>query len=480
MKSSLIGRILGPLLFVGVLFFTEPAGMTVEAKAVLASTLWVATWWITEAMPIPVTALLPILLFSFSGAMEMKAVTSFYGHPFIFLFMGGFMIAKALERWNLHKRMALGIIHWIGTDVRLIVLGFMIATAFLSMWISNTATTVMMLPIGLAVITKVEQDREVDPIMGNRFGKTLMLAIAYAASIGGVATLIGTPPNLVLAGIMKETFDVEISFMKWMIVGLPFSAVMLYICWQYLTRVAFKLEQFKLPGGRDSVKQQLQALGKISYEEKAVGMVFGITALAWVCKSFLLKPFFPEINDTLIALIGGVSLFLIPSKSRSGSIINWDEAVSLPWGVLLLYGGGLAIAGGFQTTGLAVWIGNQMTLLEGVHLGVIILIIVMLINFLTEITSNLATTAMLLPVFGALATSIGINPFLILVSATIAASCAFMLPVATPPNAVVFGSGKLEIQDMVKTGLWMNLISILVVSLMGYLLVPLIWGLYTN
>lgn len=449
--------------------------MNPQAQATLASTLWVAIWWITEAMPISVTALLPILLFPLSGAMEIGETTSAYGHPFIFLFLGGFIIGKALERWDLHRRIALTIIYWIGSDVRKIILGFMVATAFLSMWISNTATSVMMLPIGLAVASKIDEDSTISVEASSRFGKGLMLAIAYSASIGGIATLIGTPPNLVLAGVMEEMFDIEISFQQWLMIGLPFSIIMLYICWQYLTRFAFPVKGMKMPGGKLAVKTQLQALGKITYEEKAVGVVFASTAIAWVTKSFLLEPFIPVIDDTLIALTGGISLFLIPSRARKGGIILWKEAVTLPWGVLLLYGGGLSIASGFQSSGLALWIGEQMTIFEGLHLILLIFLIVLIINFLTEITSNLATTAMLLPILGALAISIGVDPYLVLIPATIAASCAFMLPVATPPNAVVFGSGRLTMNDMVGAGLWLNIFSILVITAMTYFLLPLLW-----
>ncbi|RED95256.1 SLC13 family permease [Marinoscillum furvescens] len=466
-----IGRLLGPLAFMFIAFIAHPQGLSAEAHMTLACAVWVAIWWITEAAPMAVTALLPILLFPLTGAVGLKETTSAYGHPFIFLFLGGFVIAKALERWDLHRRIALNIILFVGTDMRKIVFGFMLATAFLSMWISNTATSVMMLPIGLAVVSKLEDDSQVDPMVSTHFGKALMLAIAYAASIGGIATLIGTPPNLVFAGVMQETFGYVISFEKWLLVGVPFSLLMLIICWQYLTRFAFPLGKLKMPGGRAAISDQRKKLGKPGYEEKAVAVVFGVTAVAWVSKAYVLKPFLPAIDDSMIALFGAIALFLIPARSRKGAILQWEEAVNLPWGVLLLYGGGLAIAAAFKTTGLATWIGEQLTLFGGLHEFVMILLVVAAINFLTEITSNLATTAMLLPVLGALATSLGLDPLTLMVAATIAASCAFMLPVATPPNAVVFGSGRLQVSDMVRAGIWLNLLSIVLVSVVVYLLV---------
>ncbi len=473
--TKLFGFILGPILFLSILIVSAPEGMSTEAQAVLACTAWVAVWWMTEAIPIAATALIPIIIFPLSGAASVNTTTEAYGHPYIFLFVGGFIIAKAIEQWNLHKRIALNIIYFIGANVSLIILGFMVATAFLSMWISNTATSVMILPIGLAVIRQVENSDQLSPNHQMVFGKALMIAIAYAASIGGVATLIGTPPNLVLAGIVEESFNITITFEKWLIIGLPFSILMLFICWRYLIQFAFPLRGLKLPGGKSAISSQLSALGKLTYEEKTVAVIFGLTAIAWVTKSFLLEQIFPAINDTIIALMGALLLFIIPVKSGTRALISWEEAVRLPWGVLLLYGGGLAIAAAFQSSGLAAWIGTQVTIIEGLSVFLMVLIIVFLVNFLTELTSNLATTAMLLPILASMAMALNINPFLFLVSATIASSCAFMLPVATPPNAVVFGSGKLEIRDMVRTGIWMNLISIIIVSLLIYFVLPYLW-----
>ncbi len=477
MKFSIksIGLVAGPLLFFLILRFFHPEGMSVKANAILASTAWVAVWWITEAIPIAVTALLPIILFPLSGGLGLPETTAAFGHKYVFLYIGGFIIAIAIERWNLHKRIALNIINLIGTNVSSMILGFMIATAFLSMWISNTATSVMMLPIGMAIVAQLRDNPSTKENENLIFGKALMLAIAYSASIGGIATLIGTPPNLVLAGVVKKTYGIEITFSQWIVFGLPISVLLLFICWKYLTSYAFKFSQKEFPGGRAEIVKQMQQLGNMRYEEKMVLVVFALTAIAWISRSFLLKKFIPEIDDTIIAMFGAILLFLIPAKSRKEQLINWETAVKLPWGILLLFGGGLAIAEGFQSTGLAEWIGQQMSLLQGIALLFILLIIVMSVNFLTEITSNLATTAMLLPVLAAMAITIDVHPYILMVGATVAASCAFMLPVATPPNAVVFGSGYLTIPDMMKAGIWMNILSIILVTAITYYLLPVLW-----
>ena len=479
-KTSLhvkIGLFLGPVLFGCTLLFFHPEGMSKEANAVLASTMWVAVWWITEAIPIAVTSLLPIVLFPLTGGLKLTETTASYGHKYVFLYIGGFMLAIAIERWNLHKRIALTIINFIGTDVKSIILGFMVATAFMSMWISNTATAVMMLPIGMAIVSQLRDNPDTIENENLIFGKALMLAIAYSASIGGVSTLIGTPPNLVLAGVVQETYGIEITFSKWIVVGFPISLILLMICWKYLTSVAFAFQQKEFPGGRAEIKKQLNALGKISYEEKLVLAIFTTTAFAWISRSFLLKKIIPNIDDTIIAIIAGVLLFLIPAaREKARQLLTWEEAVKLPWGILLLFGGGLALASGFKVSGLAEWIGSQMTLLEGASLIVLLLVLIAAVNFLTEITSNLATTAMLLPILAPMALALNIHPFILMVGATTAASCAFMLPVATPPNAVVFGSGYLKIPDMVKVGIWMNVISILLLLGVIYFLLPQIWN----
>ena len=475
-NSKKVGLISGPLAFILILFFFQPEGLNPRANAVLASTAWIAIWWITEAIPIAVTALLPIILFPLTGGLGLSETTASFGHKYVFLYVGGFIIAIAIQKWNLHKRIALNIINLIGTNVVNIILGFMMATAFMSMWISNTATAVMMLPIAIAIVTQLKDDPNTIEKENLIFGKALMLGIAYSASIGGLSTLIGTPPNLVLAGVVEETFGYEITFAQWFQFGFPISSVLLFICWKYLTSFAFKFKQKKFPGGREEISKQLKALGQISYEEKLVGLVFGLTALAWVSRSFLLQSIIPSIDDTIIAMIGAIIIFLIPTKNKERRLINWKEAVKLPWGILLLFGGGMALAAGFKDSGLALWIGSQMTLLDGISLFLLVIILITAVNFLTEITSNLATTAMLLPILYPMAITIDVHPFILMVSATVAATCAFMLPVATPPNAVVFGSGYLRIPDMVRVGVWMNIVSIIILTLFVFFLLPILWN----
>ena len=475
MNSKNIGLISGPLAFIFILLFFRPEGLNPQANAVLASTIWIAIWWITEAIPIAVTALLPIVLFPLTGGLGLSETTASFGHKYVFLYVGGFILAIAIQKWNLHKRIALNIINFIGTNVVNIILGFMVATAFMSMWISNTATAVMMLPIAMAIVSQLRDNPDTIEDENKIFGKAIMLGIAYSASIGGVATLIGTPPNLVLAGVVQESFGYEITFAQWFKFGFPISIVLLFLCWKYLTSFAFKFKQKSFPGGRAEIRKQLIGLGQISYEEKLVALVFALTATAWVTRDYVLKLIVPAIDDTIIAMISAVIIFLIPTKNKKRRLLNWEEAVKLPWGILLLFGGGMALAAGFKDSGLALWIGTQMTLLDGVSLFLLVFILIASVNFLTEITSNLATTAMLLPVLYPMAMTIDVHPFILMVSATVAASCAFMLPVATPPNAVVFGSGYLRIPDMVRVGIWMNLLSIVLLSLIVYFLLPYLW-----
>ena len=479
MNSKKIGLYLGPALFILTRFFLEAEGLSDQANAVLASTLWIAIWWITEAIPIAATSLLPIILFPLSGALPLADTTSSFGHRFVFLYLGGFILALAIQKWNLHKRIALNIIKVVGTNVQKIILGFMVATAFLSMWISNTATAVMMLPIGIAIIKQMKDLKNTSEDENLIFGKALMLSIAYSASIGGIATLIGTPPNLVFAGIIQETYNIEISFLKWFQFGLPISILLLAISWVYLTKVAFKFKQNEFNKGKEEINRQLEELGSISYEEKIVLSVFVLTGLAWILRTYLLNKFIPNLDDSIIALISGISLFLFQANNQEGKkekIMNWEDAVKLPWGILLLFGGGLAIAQGFQSSGLANWIAENLTQLNGFSLFIILLVVITAVNFLTEITSNLATTAMLLPILAPTAVTLGVHPYILMVGATLAASCAFMLPVATPPNAVVFGSNYLKISDMVRVGILMNIISIIIIFMMVYFILPILWN----
>lgn len=477
--KRLFGLLLGPLLFALILLLPAPAGMEAPARAVLACTAWIAAWWILEPVPIPVTSLLPIVLLPLTGGLQVGATTAAYGNPLIFLFLGGFVLALALEEWNLHKRIALTIIMWVGTNQQKIVLGFMAATGVLSMWISNTATAMLMMPIGMAIVLQIGTFKGIGKMgQENSFGKALMLGIAYAASIGGMGTLIGTPANAIFAAIVKEMFGQEVSFARWMLLGIPLSLVLIVLCWYYLVRIAFPL-QTEDTGGKKGIEQQLQALGPVQPEEKRMATVFILTAIAWISRSYLLNPLVPALDDSMIAMAAAVAIFVIPAPSKGNrqGLLTWEAAPKLPWGILLLFGGGLAIAAGFQQSGLASYIGTQLTQLQGLSLLGIILAIVLLMNFLTEVTSNTATATMMLPILASLAVAIEVHPYGLMAAAGLASSCAFMLPVATPPNAVVFSSGYIRMQDMVKTGFWLNLVSILVISLFIYFLMPLLWGI---
>lgn len=489
MKKQWLGLVLGPLVYFAILFFGNFEGLPPKAQAVMAATIWMATWWLSEAVPIAITALLPLVLYPLSGAVSIKETGEAYGHPIIFLFIGGFMIATAIERWNLHRRIALGIVANVGTSPKSIILGFMVATGFISMWISNTATTIMMIPIGIAIINQLETT-EKDP--NNNFAKALLLGIAYASSIGGIATLIGTPTNVVFTGVVLDKYGQNVSFASWMLLATPVSAVMLFICWYYLVNIGFNLKQKEDSNQEAETLQKIRNyqadLGPISYEEKVVLGVFGTVAIAWITREFLLNIWIPKLDDTIIAILGAIALFIIPISKKtklalqsnsnkeddsSIAILDWETAVKIPWDVILLFGGGLAMAAAFESSGLAAWIGSKIVLLGAMHLFFLLLIVVAVVNFLTEVTSNVATASMVLPILASLSDAIGIHPYFLMVGATCAASCAFMLPIATAPNAIVFGYGYIKIKDMVKAGVWLNIISIILFTIYIYFILPL-------
>ncbi|WP_420317617.1 SLC13 family permease [Ekhidna sp.] len=465
-----IGLLTGPILFC-IVFLGQPFdGLNPEANAVLASTLWIASWWLSEALPISATALLPIVLLPLTGGAPIAQTTAAYGDKMLYLFVGGFIIAIAMQRWNLHRRIAIEIISAIGTNARLIVLGFMLATGLLSMWISNTATTLMMVTIGTALITEM---KELTGKSGKMFFKSLLLGIAFSASIGGVATLVGTPTNPIFVSIANKLYNQEFSFATWMAFALPFSLVMLFICWIVLTRLVFPLHKVNITIGREMILKEKKALGKMSHEEKVIGIVFVTTAILWITRSFVLNGIIPGINDTVIAIAAALTMFIIPSKEKNGKpLLTWEEAERLPWGVIILFGGGLSIAAAFQSSQLAEWLGLQLTGVAELPLFVIILIIALSVNFLTEVTSNVATASIMLPVLASLAEAIGIHPFLLMIPATMAASCAFMLPIATGPNAIVFSSGELKMMDMVRSGVWLNIVSSILISALVYWVLP--------
>ena len=474
-NSKNFGLLAGPFVFFLINFFFQINGLDTLSKSVIASTAWIAIWWVFEAVPIAITALLPVILFPLTGSLSLDETSSAYGHRYIFLYLGGFILALAIEKWKLHKRIALNIISFLGTDVKRIILGFMISTAFLSMWISNTATAVMMLPIAIAIIKQISNLKSSKEDESVIFGKALMISIAFSASIGGVSTLIGTPPNLILASIIEESYGIKISFKEWMLFALPISCTLLIISWVYLTRFAFNFTHYNFDKVENEINSQLNNLGKISYEEKLVSIIFLITAISWVFKDFI-QIIVPYIDDAIIAIISAITLFLLNSGYKTEKLMKWEDAIKLPWGILLLFGGGLAIASAFQSTGLANYIGESLNNFGSLPLVFLLLLTITMVNFLTEITSNLATTAMLLPIISSISWALDIHPFILMIGATVAASCAFMLPVATPPNAVVFGSNYLRISDMVKVGLIMNIISILLILIFVYYYLPNVWN----
>ena len=469
-------KLLGPFVFLVFIGLEPPEGLSLGGFYLIGVTLWMAVWWTTEAVPISVTALLPVILFPLLEILSISETTQQYGHKYVFLYIGGFILAIAIERWNLHKRIALHIIKLLGGKASYLILGFMVATAFLSMWISNTATTVMMLPIAIAIANQIQNQNLEDTTHSLRFSKALMLSIAYSASIGGISTLIGTPPNLVLAGVLESVYGIKISFFQWMQFALPVSVILLIICWMYLTKFAYKLDKLKFSGGRKEVNEMLLKLGKLTYEEKWVGFIFLLAALGWIFRG-VLEEFLPGLDDTIIAIGAAFILFLIPVKTQKRQLLTWEEAVKIPWGIIILFGGGMALAKGFTDTGLALWIANQINFFEGVTLFLLVLLITAVVNFLTEVTSNLATTAMLLPILAPVALSFDVHPYLLMFAVTLSASCAFMLPVATPPNAIVFGSNFLKVSDMVKKGFLMNIISILIIALVIYFFMPYVFSI---
>ncbi|MTH54938.1 DASS family sodium-coupled anion symporter [Bacillus mangrovi] len=479
-RGQLIGLILGPLLFLLSVLFFSPEELSSEGRMVFAITLWVATWWITEAIPIPATSLLPIILLPITSALPMDEVTASYGNPIVFLFLGGFMIALAMEKWNLHKRIALNIISVVGTSTSNIVLGFMIATGFLSMWVSNTAAVMMMIPIGTAITYQVSQALKGSSkdlaAEEEKFSKVLIFAIGYAGTIGGLGTLIGTPPNIILAGIVSELYGVQISFGSWMLFAVPVVILLLFSTWFYLVKVAHPMKIKEIPGGKELIRNEKSALGRMSFEEKAVSIIFIFAAFMWISQTFLWKGIIPGIDDTMVAITAGVIFFLIPAKKKGERLLDWSVAKDIPWGILLLFGGGLAIAGGFSSTGLAEWLGNQLKVLDGVHFLIMIIVVTTFVLFLTEITSNTATATMILPVLASLAVAINVHPYAIMVPAAMAANCAFMLPVGTPPNAIIFATGKLKITEMVKHGFWVNIFCVILIVGAVYLLLPVLWG----
>jgi len=485
-----IGLVLGLLLFAVLLARPAPPGMTPEAARAAAVALLMATWWITEAIPIAATALLPIALYPLLGVMGGKATAKAYGDHNVFLFMGGFFIAMAMQKWNLHKRIALAIVSVVGDSPRTIMLGFMCATAFLSMWISNTATTMMMIPIAIAVLSQAAEE-----VRKGSFAPALMLGVAYSASIGGLGTLIGTPPNVIFAGAVEKLFPEmgEIGFLRWMTAAVPLVVLFLPITWIYLTRVAFRVpsgRDCRVAGGKSAVRQELAALGKMSRGERYTLTVFILTALGWAFRRDIdlgafvipgwsdLLGIADLVTDATVAIFAAIVLFALPVDLKKGEFaLDWNWASRIPWGVLLLFGGGFALAASFRETGLDQWVGDWLKAAAGLPTVLLMLLVCLMMTFLTELTSNTATASMAMPVLGSTAAVAGLNPLLLMIPATLSASCAFMLPVATPPNAIVFGSGSVTIPQMARTGLGLNIIGALLVTGVTYCVAVPVFGI---
>ncbi len=491
-KRQWVGLAVGLLLAV-LVYAVMPADVDHAARLTAATAVLMGIWWMTEAIPIPATALLPLLIFPvLVDDVDINDVGASYGNNIIFLFMGGFLLALAMQRWNLHRRIALLTVNAMGTKPTMVIAGFMIATGFLSMWVSNTATAVMMIPIGVSVLVLVldigkkagavldaDADADADAnanananatiteaVIKSNFGTAMMLGIAYAASIGSLGTIIGTPPNTLLVGYL-EGQGITIGFLEWMIAGVPLAVVLLFIAWFLLTHVLFKPEIDDIPGGKQLIKGELDALGKMSQGEIRVAIIFCLAAASWVAVPLIFDA--PPISDTGIAMTAAILLFLMPSGGKKGvRLIDWETAVKLPWGVLLLFGGGLALSAQFQSSGLTDWIGSVAAGLDTIPVVLLIVVATTAIIFLTEITSNTATAATFLPVAGGVAMGMDIDLLVLTIPVALAATCAFMLPVATPPNAVSYASGYITIGQMMRGGLWLNLISIALITLAAY------------
>ena len=471
-----IGLIAGPLLFaVMMLMGVDQTVMPETAWRVAAVGSWMGIWWATEAIPVPATAFLPLVCFDLLGIAPIAKAAQSYAHPIIYLFLGAFVLALAVERWNLHKRIALMILVRTGTDGARLILGFMVVAAILSMWMTNTSTTMMLLPIAVSVAAVVTDNMEgVSDRDKRNFQIALLLGLAYAATIGGLATLVGTPPNILLAGFLADTYGIEISFLNWMLVGVPVSIVLLPLAWLILTRWAFAFDIPESAGAKAHLQRLRAELGPMSSAEKRVAVIFVLVILGWMFRRMITEATgLTGLSDTGVAMTAALLLFLVPSGSPTqAQLMVWHDVGRLPWGVLVLFGGGLSLASAVSQSGLALWLGEGLSPLSSLGVIVVILAAAGLVIFLTELTSNLATAATFLPVIGAIATQSGIDVLMLVVPVTLAASCAFMLPVATPPNAIVFASGFIRIPDMVRAGVYLNIISMILLTAVAVWLAP--------
>ena len=474
-----IGLFLGPLIAVGMTFMDIPEGMSAVAFKVAIMGILMAIWWATEAVPIAVTAMLPLVLFPLFGVSSIQDAATPFANKVIYLFLGGFIVAFAMQRWNLHKRIALTILQYVGGDGKSLVAGFMFVSAALSMWVMNTSTTMMLLPIAISVITVINStNKHISDRESEDFQYSILLGIAYASTIGGMSTLVGTAPNAMMAAFLFETYEIQVNFSEWMLIGVPLSFVMVPLAWLSLTKWVFHVNFKTNHSGQESLRIMKNDLGVISKPEIRVGIVFLLMALAWILRPLLIKiSFLSDLDDSSIAMAGAILLFIIPSGDKEDPLLlRWEHLSSLPWSILILFGGGLSLATAVSNSGLAEWIGSNLSSVGSLPLPLLVMSIAMTIIFLTELTSNIATTATFLPVIGAIAIEMGINPIILAAPVTLAASCAFMLPVATPPNAIVFGSGLLRIPRMIRAGIALNIIGIIIVTTLSITLVPYILG----
>ena len=468
---------IGLAAFFFILLSPNPESLSSVGWAVAAVTMLMAIWWATEAVPVAVTALLPLACFPMLGVTDFKTAALPYANPNIYLFMGGFILALGIESSGLHKRLALKMLIAVGNSGAKLIGGFMLVSAIISMWVMNTSTTLMLLPIGLAVCASVA---ETIPNFSQRdrrnFEISLLLGIAYAASIGGMSTLVGTAPNIIFVGFMEEAYGLEISFTDWMKLGVPIATFMLFSSWYAITKIVYPVNFIASVETKLQLQNMLNDLGPLSKDEKKVLTIFSLAASAWMFRTLLdnYAPF-SGLTDAGIAIIAALSFFFIPSENQKTDLLTWEQANKLPWGLLVLFGGGLSLAASIGSSGLGGWIGQGLTVLENVPSIILILAVATMIIFLTEITSNVATTSTFLPVVGAVALALGIAPISLTIPVVLAASCAFMLPVATPPNAIVFGSGKLTIPDMIRAGFALNIIGIFLVTLFAFYLAPMIF-----
>jgi solute carrier family 13 (sodium-dependent dicarboxylate transporter), member 2/3/5 len=466
--KRIIGMGGGVLLFIIMILSSPPEGLSKEGWYTAAIAILMAVWWATEVIPIPVTALLPLVLFPVFNISGISAAATPYANPMIFLFMGGFILAIGMLEWNLHRRIALNIIVVIGSRPRSIILGFIISTAVISMWVSNAAATMMMLPIALSVIDliKSKENNQSDSKQYNNFAVALMLAIAFAANVGGLGTVIGTPTNALMIGFVAESYNVEISFMQWMLIGIPVVVLGLPLIFYSLTYITFPVRFKTLPGGKEYIVSELHKLGRFTKGEILVAIVFGFTAFLWMVRP-LIEKWIPGLSDAGIAIFGAVLMFLVPMDFKAGKfLLSWKAASKLPWDILILFGGGLTLAGAIQRTGLAEWMGGYFAGLDFLPFVIVIFIVTTVVISFTNLASNSATAAAFLPVMGSVAIGMGEDPMQLAIPVAVAASCVFMLPVGTPPNAIVYGSGVFTIPQMVKAGVWLNIMFTLLITLL--------------